>query len=102
MTPKKVWGVIIIVVGIYLVLTGFTNYQEADYFLQEIKHMERQFTSQSFQVNLLDDRTSNQFAEMKTGGIAAIVLGILFSIGGTLLLSNRKRSGDKVNKPSDI
>lgn len=102
MTPKKVWGVIVIVVGIYLVFTGFTNYQEADYFLQEIKHMERQFTAPGSQITLLDERTSNHFAEIKIGGIVAIILGILLSIGGTLLLSNRKRSGDKVNEPSEI
>ena len=42
MTPKKVWAIIIIVVGIYMIYIGATKCYEADFLGHEIRHIDKQ------------------------------------------------------------
>lgn len=90
MTPKRVWGVIIILVGIFLIFSGATKSYEADFFGNEIMSMERQISKYGGSV-LSDSKKYQKIVEQeKFNGAIGVLLGILMAIGGTLLLRDEK------------
>lgn len=107
MTPKKIWGVIIIVVGIFMIFNGATKSYEAEFFGNEIMSMERQISNYGGS-NFSNSRKYQKLIEQeKNNGLAGVLLGISMAIGGTLLLrdkrntittktkdDNKKRDGD--------
>lgn len=100
MTLKKVWGVIIIVVGIFMVFNGATKIYEADFYGNEIKVMEQQFSKYG-NTNLLDTgRYLKIMKQEKENGTYGILLGIALSIGGTLLISKKEEEKAKESTSS--
>jgi len=96
MTPKKVWGVIIIVCGIIVIDRGFSTYYLAD-FLQTELHLWNQELIRSlgreYSVDL--NRYDNMADWAKFRAVMGIFIGIGMAIGGTFMLRDVKQAAPK-------
>jgi hypothetical protein len=91
MTAKKVWGVIIIIVGIFLFFSGAKKYYEADFYGNEIKSMGK-FLSETGGSQFFDSKRYQKLVESeKANGVVGSLFGIAMAIGGTLLLRVKKK-----------
>ncbi|MBC8438261.1 MAG: hypothetical protein H8D87_01050 [Deltaproteobacteria bacterium] len=91
MTPKKVWAVIIIVIGIYMIYIGATKCYEADFYGNEIKHMDKQLAQFGGSQFFDSKRYQNLLENEKNNGVIGLLLGVAVAIGGTLLLREKKK-----------
>ena len=91
MTAKKIWGVIIIVLGIFMVYNGASKIYEAEFVGNEFKSMGFMLSQYGgdkyFNVNYY----LNILEQQKIGGVIGILIGIAMSIGGTLLLREKRK-----------
>ena len=93
MSPKKVWSVILIVLGVLVVLRGFQNYYLADFAEKEIISIDAQISKISPKFGLKNfDSTdyAGQIKKMRINALVEIPFGILLSIIGTCMLKERK------------
>lgn len=90
MTPKKVWGVIIIVVGIFMFFNGATKCSEADFYGNEIQTMGRQISKYGGVKSFNSKHYEKIIEQEKTNGVIGAILGLAFAVGGTFLLFEKK------------
>lgn len=102
MTAKKVWAVIIIVVGVGLFLNGLDSYFLAGFVGNEIQYMERQVTKAGFG-RIYDFKRDQRLLETsKVGALLQSLLGITMGIGGTMLLTETKKKYVPRNRSIDV
>jgi hypothetical protein len=102
MTAKKVWSVIIIVVGVGLFLNGLDSYFLAGFVGNEIKYMERQAAKAGFGRIYDFKRDQNLLETSKAGAVLQSLLGITMAIGGTMMLSEKKKKYVPRNRTLDL
>jgi hypothetical protein len=90
MTAKKVWSVIIIVVGVGFFFDGVSTYYVTDSLLDETRYWESQ-APKSLVRSLHPERLEAQAHKAKTGGVLCAFLGITMAVGGTMWLNELKR-----------
>jgi hypothetical protein len=91
MTPKKVWGVITILIGIYLIYNGISVCYMVDIVGPEIQSMGliaskyggAEFLNANYYLNILE--------QQKIGGVIGMLIGIAMTILGTLLLREKRK-----------
>lgn len=89
MTPKKVWGVIIIVLGILIFLSNVSSFNMSDSLLNDIQYYSSKYgNNKSFDSN----HYLKEIEQKKTSSSIGMLLGIAMAIGGTLLLKVKKAS----------
>lgn len=93
MTPKKIWGVIIIAVGIFMIFNGASKYHAAVFAQDEIRITERQIqkysgllATEAFDVTRYKELCRRE----KIYGIIGILIGLTMAGGGTLMLRDKK------------
>lgn len=102
MTPKKVWSVIIIVLGIVFFLYGVKTYNETSFVGNEIRDMGQQLSRAGYG-QLLDSKRYERLIENeKVKGVLLSVLGIAMAIGGTMMLSEKKKKYVPRNRSLDL
>jgi hypothetical protein len=102
MAPKKVWAVIIIVLGILGFFGGVKTYYEADFYGNEIGDMGNQIAGVGYD-QFFDSKQYQSLVENeKVKGIIASLLGIAMAIGGTMLLKDTKRKHVPRNRSLDL
>ena len=96
MTAKKLWAIILIVVGVVFFLGGIKAYHEAHIYRNELKYIDNQFSRAG--LGRLDDsgRYERLLHNEKVKGIIGSLLGIAMAIGGTMLLPQKKRKNTVV------
>ena len=92
MTAKNVWGVIMIVLGIFMIINGATKCHEADFCGNEIQLLDRQLSKYVGDEIFNAKRYVEIFKQEKTYGIIGAFMGIAMAIGGTYLLRGKKDS----------
>lgn len=91
MTAKKVWAVIIIVVGVGFFLNGLETYFVADFVGNEMKYTERQAAKAGFGRIYDFKRDQRMLQTSKVGAVLGSLLGIAMAVGGTMWLNELKR-----------
>jgi hypothetical protein len=102
MTFKKVWSVILIVLGLLFFFNNVTRYYEADFYGNEMRDMEKLISrfggNKSF-----DSRQYQRLLENeKAKGVIGSLLGIAIAIGGTILLNEKKKKHVPRNRSLDL
>jgi len=96
MTPKKIWGVIIIVCGIILIDRSFSTYYWSN-FLQTELHLWNQelirHLGRDYAMNL--NRYDNMVDWAKFRAVMGIFIGIGMAIGGTFMIGDKKQPASK-------
>ena len=88
MTPKKVWGLIIIVLGILCFLNGARMFAE----VEQIKLIEQQLSIFSGKnTHAASNITQKITKNVQSKGVANVLIGIAMAIFGTLMLSDNKK-----------
>jgi len=86
MTPRKVWSVLFILIGLFLIYNGCNKYYLADFIENEMKPIGQMVSNlggnKYFDISHYDNLMENE----KIYGVTGILLGILLAIIGTLLL----------------
>ena len=107
MEPKKVWGVVLIVLGVFFVLGGIHRYSVANFYEKEISSLDKAMQSMDKEylktfgnsnANLFSafyDKNENEklFKNAKISCIFSVLLGIACSVFGTFLL---KKTNTKI------
>ena len=102
MAAKKVWAVIIIVVGVGFFLNGLDTYFVAGFVGNEIKYTERQAAKAGFG-RVYDFKRDQRLLETsKVGAVLQSLLGIAMAIGGTMMLNEKKRKYVPRNRSLDL
>ena len=89
MSPKKVWGVILIVLGVLGVLGGANNYHELEVAGDVLIAAEQSFSRNFGQLasgSLGGFDAHGIIAREKWSSIAGVLVGIMLAIIGTLML----------------
>jgi hypothetical protein len=102
MAPKKVWAVIIIVLGILGFFGGVKTYYEADFYGNEIRDMGKQISGAGYDRFFDSKRYQTLVENEKAKGVIASLLGIAMAIGGTILLYNTKKKHVPRNRRLDL
>ncbi|MEJ2689671.1 MAG: hypothetical protein P8130_06930 [Deltaproteobacteria bacterium] len=93
MTTRKVWGVIIIVFGIFLFFTSASKAYEADLDYKEIRSVAKSF-SQAGGLQFYDSvRHQKLLVNEKNNGVVGAFLGIAMAVGGIRLFRERRNVG---------
>ena len=95
MTPKKVWSVILIVVGVLLVFNGITGLAETAFYGNEIESMGKLVNKYGGSVGsefFNHEQSRQAIQNSKTASVISILLGICGAIWGTLMLKENKES----------
>lgn len=90
MTPKKTWGVIIIILGIFLFLNGASKCYEAEFYGNEIQSMGHLLSKSGGDKFFNTNRYQKLIEQEKTNGVIGALIGIAMAVGGTLLLREKK------------
>jgi drug/metabolite transporter (DMT)-like permease len=91
MTAKKVWAIIIIVVGVVFFVGGIKAYNEAELYGTESKYIEKEI-AKTGQDQIFDLKRYEKLGETEQfKGIMGALLGIFMAIGGTMLLPPKKK-----------
>jgi hypothetical protein len=102
MTPKKVWAVIIIVLGILFFFGGLKTYYDAGFYTKEIRDMGKQISIAGYG-RFFDSKRYQTLAENeKAKGIIASLVGIAMTIGGTMLLEEKEKKHFLRNRSLDL
>ena len=91
MSPKKVWSIILIILGVLFILSGANGYQETSFYGAEIETMDRMMKKYGGKVGneILDvDQYQGMIHKEKFKYILAALFGIISAITGTLMLKN--------------
>jgi hypothetical protein len=91
MTAKKVWAVIIIVVGVGFFLNGLQSFFFAGFLGSEIQYMETQASRAGFG-GIYDFKRDQRLVQTsRVGAALGSLLGITMAIGGTMWLNEQKK-----------
>ena len=99
MDPKKVWGLIIIILGVISILYGFNNYSDHNFLEKEsisTDLMLSNMVGKSFSKPMVFNGVSKTINSQTYRSIIFILIGIAASIVGALMISLIK------SKPSFI
>jgi hypothetical protein len=102
MAPKKVWAVIIIVLGILGFFGGVKTYYEAGFYTKQIRDMGKQISRAGYGQFFDSRRYQSLVANEKAKGLIASFLGIAMAIGGTMLLNDTKKKHVPRNRNLDL
>jgi hypothetical protein len=91
MTPKKIWGVIIIILGIFLFFNGASKCYEAEFYGNEIQSMGRLLSKSGSDKFFNTNRYQKLIEQEKTNGVIGALIGIAMAVGETLLLREKKK-----------
>jgi uncharacterized membrane protein YphA (DoxX/SURF4 family) len=85
MTAKRVWGIVLIVLGVICAISGFQQIAE----IAELDNLTRQFTGK---VNLGNMSKQYEVAShnAKVGGMIKIVVGIMMALIGTWMVQDEE------------
>lgn len=90
MDPKKVWGLILIVLGVSAVIVGASNYRDysmaADAYAAGTAAYQRLLGVKATSLDIID--VQGMLQREKGLSLMSIVVGLLFSIFGTLMLKS--------------
>ena len=91
MNPKKVWSIILIVLGVLFILGGINNYHDASLFGKEIESMDKMVKKYGGKV-ATELYNADQYRGLaqreKFKSVLLILLGIAGAISGTWMLKN--------------
>ncbi len=91
MNPKKVWGIVLILLGVLFVLDGISGYHDTSFYGNEIESMGRMIKKYGGKVgNELynADQYQDIIRKEKIKYIFILLLGVAGAIGGTLMLKD--------------
>ena len=106
MNPRNVWGMIIIILGVLSVLGAMNGFYELYVFEQDTVAMSKMVESSPFAspeiataFGIDTDNVKKSFNQERIKCFAALLLGILLSVVGTLML---KKKVDEIPNQLDI
>ena len=102
MTAKRVWAVIIIVLGVGLFLNGLETYFFAGFVGNEIEYMGQQASKAGFGQFYDSKRDQRLVQTSKAGAVLSSLLGIAMAVGGTMLLNEKKKKYVPRNRSIDL
>ena len=89
MSPKKVWSIILIVLGVLFILSGINGYHETSFYGDEIESMGRMMKKYGGKVGnefLNVDQYQGMIRKEKFKYILILLLGVAGAIVGTVML----------------